>query len=68
MVAENGNEFPDRILCVAEVVAMTGLSEATIWREIQANRFPKGVVISPRRRGWRLSDLMAWLASRPSPS
>ena len=68
MVAENGNEFPDRILSIAEVVAMTGLSEATIWREIQANRFPKAVVISPRRRGWRLSDLLAWLASRPSPS
>lgn len=68
MVAENGNEFPDRILGIGEVVAMTGLSEATIWREIQANRFPKGVLISPRRRGWRLSDLLAWLASRPSPS
>lgn len=68
MVAENGNEFPDRILSIAEVVAMTGLSEATIWREIHAHRFPKGVVISPRRRGWRLSDLLDWLASRPSPS
>lgn len=68
MPSENGNDFPDRILSIAEVVLMTGLSEATIWREIQANRFPKGVVISSRRRGWRLSDLMAWLVSRPSPS
>ena len=68
MATENGNNFPDRILSIAEVVLMTGLSEATIWREIQADRFPKPVVISPRRRGWRLSDLMAWLESRPSPS
>lgn len=68
MVAENGIEFPDRILSIAEVVAMTGLSEPTVWREVKAGRFPAPLVISPRRRGWRLSDLLAWLASRSSPS
>ena len=56
--------LPDRILPIAEVVQMTGLSEATIWRELKAGRFPQPRMISPRRRGWLLSELLTWIASR----
>jgi prophage regulatory protein len=67
-LATNDDDALDRILNLEQVVHLVGLSEATVWREVKAGRFPAPLIISPRRRGWRLSALLAWLASRPSPS
>lgn len=68
MAVDDSNEFPDRILRLDEVVKMIGLSEATVWRETKAGRFPAPIAISPRRRGWRMSVLLAWLETRPPAS
>ncbi len=65
MAPEDDNKLPDRVLRIAEVEDMVGMSEATIWREIQTGQFPPALRLSARCRGWRLSDLLSWLATRP---
>ena len=61
---DGDNAPPDLILRIREVLALTGLSASTLWREIEAGRFPRPVMISPRCRGWRASDVRVWLRSR----
>lgn len=52
----------DRFLREEEVVAVTSLSRATIWRLVKAERFPQPVTITPGRVGWRESAIAAWQA------
>ena len=54
-----------RILCKDEVVALTGLSSATIYRMVARGEFPRPVQLSPGRTGWRTDEIEEWLASRP---
>jgi len=30
--------------------------------------FPEGVLLSPNRRGWRISEIEQWLSQRPTQS
>jgi prophage regulatory protein len=57
-------EARDQIVSVRTAMALTGLSRTTLWRLAKAKHFPLAVAISPRRRGWRLSEIEAWVASR----
>ncbi|MHC8315725.1 helix-turn-helix transcriptional regulator [Pseudomonas sp. LB3P31] len=43
-----------------EVLDVTSLSRATLWREIKRGRFPRSVMISAGRVGWRESAITAW--------
>ena len=52
----------DRYLKEIEVLAVTSLSHATLWREVKAKRFPSQVRISPGRVGWRASEIAVWQA------
>ena len=54
-----------RVLNVRDVVGMTGLSKATIWREEKSGAFPKRINLTPRRVGWIESEIIGWLESRP---
>jgi prophage regulatory protein len=67
-VSGNGDEQFDRIVRLAEVLRLTGLSTSTLWREIAAGRFPSPVPISKRGKGWLASDLRDWLAKRRTGS
>jgi prophage regulatory protein len=40
------------------------LSHSTIWRLVRAGKFPRPIQLSPRAKGWRASDIEAWLAER----
>lgn len=53
-----------RILRRAEVTMRTGLSNTSIYREIQAGRFPKPVALGRRAVGWIESELDQWLEAR----
>ena len=53
----------DRFMREKEVLAMTSFSRTTLWREIKRGRFPKSVVISAGRVGWRESAIEAWQIS-----
>ena len=50
-----------RIIRLPEVVARTGLSQATIYRAIQAGTFPRSVKLGKRARGWRSEDVQQWI-------
>ena len=40
-------------------------SRASIYRWVNAGKFPEPVVIGPRTRAWRKSDIESWISSRP---
>jgi predicted DNA-binding transcriptional regulator AlpA len=56
---------PDfRVLTKAEVAAVTGLSFDTIDRMIRRGEGPPRIKLSPRRVGFPIAGLRAWLKSR----
>lgn len=57
-----------RILRPRELAERIGLSLTTIWRLRQRGELPEPIRLSPGCVGWRLSDIDAWLASRPDRS
>ena len=54
-------DAPDRILRIKTVLDRTGLSRSTLYRRIQAGRFPTQVRIAERCTGWRESAINGWL-------
>ena len=57
----------DRVVRLAEVIEMVGVSRQTIWRHVRAGAFPRPFKIAGSRRiGWRLSDLLTWLKEQGS--
>ncbi len=58
--------FEPRILRLPEVKHRTGLSKASIYRQIATGDMPPPIRLGPRAVGWRLADINTWLASRPT--
>ncbi|TLM69203.1 MAG: AlpA family phage regulatory protein [Deltaproteobacteria bacterium] len=54
------------VLSRKEMLALTGLKSTTQWRMEDAGDFPARFETSPRRVGWRRSEVMAWIANRPA--
>ena len=54
------SDAPDRILRIKTVLDRTGLSRSTLYRRIQAGRFPAQVRIAERCTGWRESAINGW--------
>ncbi len=55
----------NQMLRAPEVMARTGLSRVTIWRRVRAGTFPAPTELGQNSIGWPVSDITAWLASRP---
>jgi len=55
----------DTILNKKQVAAMVGVSLSTLDRLVGRLEFDKPRQLSPRRVGWALSYVQAWIASRP---
>jgi prophage regulatory protein len=53
------------MLRAPQVIELVGLSRTSIMRLAHEGRFPAPIKISPRAIGWLLSDIEAYLASRP---
>lgn len=53
------------ILRLRQVIAKVGLQRASIYRAIAAGKFPAPIALGARARGWKSSDIEAWIASRP---
>ncbi len=49
-----------------EVERITLLSRSAIYAAMDAGEFPRPVRIGRRAVAWRLADIKAWLASRPT--
>lgn len=58
----------ERLLRRREVERITGMSRSSIYRLMQEGEFPRPVRIGPAAVRWRLSDIMAWIESRPVPT
>ena len=52
---------PHQLLRMTAVTKMVGLSRSTIYKLIERGRFPAGVRIGVRARGWRMGDVVTWL-------
>ena len=53
-----------QILRCPDVVRLTGLSKATLYREVKAGQFPAPLQIGPRAVGWRRDEIEGWIKSR----
>ncbi|WP_194745221.1 helix-turn-helix transcriptional regulator [Thermaurantiacus tibetensis] len=60
--------IPDRILTIFEVVALTSLSRASIYRGMAEGWFPQQTRLSPGRVGWPASTIARWLRERAGTS
>lgn len=58
-IASNDAPPPGRFLRIADVVASTGFSRATLYRWIEAGTFPAPVKIGAASR-WIESEVEAW--------
>jgi predicted DNA-binding transcriptional regulator AlpA len=53
-----------RILDAAQSAALVGLSLSHWRRIVRAKQAPQPIHLTERRIGWRVGDLVAWLASK----
>lgn len=51
---------PEPLLTKKQVMKLTTLSAASIYRFIANNRFPKPIHLSANRRAWRAAEVQAW--------
>ncbi len=54
-----------KILLLKEVVARTGKSRTTLWRDVRAGRFPAPVKVGRNRIGWVESEIADWQENLP---
>lgn len=53
----------DRILRVQEVVDLVNVHRATLYKMMGRGEFPRPLRLGPNARGWRKSDIDAWMAN-----
>lgn len=54
----------DRLLSLRELIDLTTLSRATIYRKVSQRSFPPPLKIGQSRVAWRESDVARWMAER----
>jgi prophage regulatory protein len=52
---------PDQILRIVAVLARTGLGRSTLHRKMTEGSFPRSIAFARRCRGWRESEVNAWI-------
>jgi prophage regulatory protein len=53
----------DRIIRLPELIRITGLSRASIYRLIEKGNFPAPIELSVNAKGWFASQIRAWMES-----
>ena len=60
---------PERYLSWPQVRPLVGdIGRTTAWRLERQGLFPRSLSVSPGRRAWRESDILAWQAARATQS
>ena len=54
-----------RVLRLPEVVQLTRLSKATIYRLVNSGALPRQIRLGRRAVGWRSDEIQEWLDARP---
>jgi prophage regulatory protein len=57
--------YVDPILRRSEVLHVTGVSRATLYRMLKAGNFPRPVELTENTVGWLQSSVKTWIESRP---
>ena len=57
-IAERFNEV---LLRIDQVTSLTGISRASIYREIKAGRFPKPLKATDHISVWKLTEIERWM-------
>lgn len=56
----------ERYAVAPEVAAYLRMNKSTLYRLMKRDpTFPRAVRLSPNRTAWKVSEVQAWLASRP---
>ena len=55
----------DRFLRRHDMLARVGIPQATVYLMMQRGEFPRSYRITRRLVGWRESEIVDWMASRP---
>ena len=53
----------DRIVKMAELEQICGMSRSTIYSEMRSKRFPAQVKLLKRGVGWSLNEVQKWIAA-----
>ena len=64
LVAAAPPELMDRFIRIKEVSEITGLAKATIYRYVNAGKFPRPIPLGGRRVAWTRAELQAWMKER----
>jgi len=54
-----------RLLRIRDVLAIIGVSRASLYRLLQSGQFPRPVKISERAIAWREQEIAEWVETRP---
>lgn len=52
----------EAVLRLPDVIALVGLSRASVYAKVAESRFPKPIKLTTHASGWRLGEVRAWLA------
>lgn len=52
----------EAILRLPDVLALVGLSRASVYAKVAERRFPAPIKLTQHASGWRVGDIRAWLA------
>jgi prophage regulatory protein len=61
---QHENRPVERLIRIAEVKRLTGISTATLYRKISTKEFPRPVRLGAVARAWPLSEVQDWIAGR----
>ncbi len=53
-----------KILRRREVEALTGRSRSSLYRDMEAGKFPKPIQLGEKSIGWLESEIVAWIEER----
>jgi prophage regulatory protein len=56
----------DRYIRMRELAEMLSISDSTIYRLIQENKFPKQIKLTVRTSVWKLSEINKWIEDKES--
>jgi len=53
-----------QLLRMRDIIRITGLSKATIYRQMDAGTFPKSIPLGGRVVGWEAREVQLWIDER----
>jgi prophage regulatory protein len=60
LIAELEKSGVRKMLREAEVLMITSVSPATLWRMVKAGKFPPPTFIAPNSKRWFMDEIIAW--------